>query len=124
MVQGPSGPGDFGWNRAHFGAWAISSAPLVIGADLTDNAVMQKAMPILSNTEAIAINQNWAGHPGMLVQGHGNEGRSKIRKHLIFVPRICSRSLVGCSASSPVERGTKQPISGPAARKPSALAFR
>lgn len=54
---------------------AISSSPLVIGADLTDSDVMAKAMPILSNMEAIEINQAWAGHPGMLVEGHGNEGK-------------------------------------------------
>lgn len=23
MVDGPTGPGDFGWNRAHFGAWSV-----------------------------------------------------------------------------------------------------
>ena len=63
------------WNRAHFGAWAVSSSPLVIGADISDTALMAKVGPIISNTEAIAINQAWSGHPGRLVGGSGYEGK-------------------------------------------------
>ena len=33
-VQGAS----FAWQRAHFGAWCVVSAPLVLGVDLTDTA--------------------------------------------------------------------------------------
>ena len=52
MVEGP-----LSWNRAHFGGWAISSSPLIIGADLTDTALLEAIVPILANPEAIKINQ-------------------------------------------------------------------
>lgn len=55
-------------DRAHFGAWAIVSAPLVLGFDLRDDAVMDRVWPVISNQEAIAVNQQWEGSPGRLVQ--------------------------------------------------------
>ena len=58
--------GSFAWSRAHFGAWCIVSAPLILGLDLTDTATVASIIPFISNPEAIAINQNWAGHPGRL----------------------------------------------------------
>jgi len=58
----------FEWNRAHFGAWAIMSAPLVLGLDLLDDALLDSVWPIISNREAIRVNQRWAGHPGRLVR--------------------------------------------------------
>ena len=53
--------------RAHFGAWCIVSSPLVLGLDVRDDAVMDAVWPIISNTEAIAINQAWAGAAGVRV---------------------------------------------------------
>ena len=61
---------DFGWNRAHFGAWCVVSSPLILGVDITDNATMASILPIISNAEAIAVNQAWAGHPGRLILEH------------------------------------------------------
>ena len=55
------------WNRAHFGAWCVVSAPLILGLDLTDNDVLTAVMPIISNGEALEVNQAWAGHPGRLI---------------------------------------------------------
>merc|ERR1711865_251027 len=61
-------PGTFySWNRAHFGAWCITSSPLILGLELTD-AKLNPILDIIGNKEAIAVNQQWAGHPGMLVQ--------------------------------------------------------
>lgn len=54
-------------DRAHFGAWCVVSSPLILGFDLRDNSTYQRVWPIISNREAIAVNQQWAGHPGMLV---------------------------------------------------------
>ena len=54
------------WNRAHFGAWCIVSAPLILGLELAD-ANLDPILDVIGNKEAIAVNQNWAGHPGMLV---------------------------------------------------------
>ena len=39
--------------------------------DVTDKAKLDGVWPILSNTEAIAVNQAWAGHPGRLVSEGG-----------------------------------------------------
>ncbi len=63
------GNGDFGDShlleaRTHMGLWAIAAAPLMIGTDLS------KASPavidILKAPEVVAINQDPAGHQGVL----------------------------------------------------------
>jgi len=59
---------NFNEDRAHFGAWVIVSAPLILGYNLTDKATTDRVWPIITNTEALAISQTWAGHPGMLLQ--------------------------------------------------------
>eukprot|EP01062_Namystynia_karyoxenos_P054558 TRINITY_DN449_c0_g4_i1.p1 TRINITY_DN449_c0_g4~~TRINITY_DN449_c0_g4_i1.p1 ORF type:complete len:439 (+),score=174.67 TRINITY_DN449_c0_g4_i1:73-1317(+) len=59
------------WNRAHFGAWCIVSAPLVLGLDLTQKAKVTEIIPVVTNAEALAVNQQWAGHPGGLVKEVG-----------------------------------------------------
>jgi len=46
-------------SRSHFSAWAVVSAPLVLGFDLTDEAQMNLAWPVVSNREVIAISQTW-----------------------------------------------------------------
>jgi hypothetical protein len=58
----------FELSRAHFGAWAVTSSPLVLGVDLRHTAAVKGVWPIVSNSEAIAINRQWAGHPGFLVR--------------------------------------------------------
>ena len=45
------------------GMWCIVSAPLILGLDVTDEAEMDSVWDIVSNTEAIAIDQAWHGHP-------------------------------------------------------------
>lgn len=60
-VSGPKS-----WNRAHFGAWCIVSAPLVLGMELTQE-ILEPVIDVITNKEAIAVNQAWAGHPGSLV---------------------------------------------------------
>jgi alpha-galactosidase len=54
------------WNRAHFGAWCAVSSPLILGLELSD-ANLDPILDIIGNTEAIDVNQAWAGHPGRLV---------------------------------------------------------
>ncbi|KAL1524703.1 hypothetical protein AB1Y20_019588 [Prymnesium parvum] len=66
QVDSPAPGSWYTWNRAHFGAWCIISAPLILGLELTD-ARLLPVLDIIGNREAIAINQAWAGHPGMLV---------------------------------------------------------
>ncbi|CAK0844585.1 unnamed protein product [Prorocentrum cordatum] len=50
--------------RSHFGAWCIVSSPLILSHDVNSDAVMEEIWPIISNREAIAVNQAWAGHSG------------------------------------------------------------
>ena len=52
------------WGRAQ---WAIVSAPLVLSVDLTNKPMLDRIWPILSNKEAIAVNQHWNGSPGQLL---------------------------------------------------------
>lgn len=52
---------------AHFNAWAVLSSPLILGLDLTNTTEYDMWWPIISNTEAIAINQAWAGEAGHLI---------------------------------------------------------
>lgn len=59
-------------SRTHFGAWCIVSAPLDLSLDLTDDAKMNSVWDIITNKEAIAVNQAWAGHPGRLVKDGGS----------------------------------------------------
>ena len=53
--------------RTHFAMWAVTSAPLILGFDLTDDARLRAAWPIIANEEALAVSQSWSGHPGFLV---------------------------------------------------------
>ena len=46
----------------------IISAPLYLSFDLRDEAKMDRVWPIVTNEEAISINQQYAGHPGRLVR--------------------------------------------------------
>ena len=48
-------------------AGCITSSPLILGMELTD-AKLDPVMDIITNPEAIAINQAWDGHPGMMVK--------------------------------------------------------
>jgi len=49
----------FNEDRTHFGAWVITSSPLVLGHDITDDAVNEKIWPIVTNKDAIAVSQTW-----------------------------------------------------------------
>uniref|UniRef100_A0A7S3LMS6 Alpha-galactosidase n=1 Tax=Aplanochytrium stocchinoi TaxID=215587 RepID=A0A7S3LMS6_9STRA len=51
-------------SRSHFGAWCIVSSPLILSHDLNDKNVSDSIWDIITNTEAIEVNQAWAGHPG------------------------------------------------------------
>ena len=50
-----------------FGMWCIVSAPLVLSFDVTVGEVVDAVWPILSNSEAVSINQRWEGSPGRLL---------------------------------------------------------
>ena len=68
--HGPGGDNDPGLTfveaRTHFGAWCIVSSPLILSHDTTNDTISDEIWPIISNTEAIAIDQAWAGESGTL----------------------------------------------------------
>lgn len=50
--------------RAHFGAYCITSSPLILGLDVTNASALDAVWPILSNAEALAVNSAYAGSSG------------------------------------------------------------
>ncbi|MFC7385379.1 ricin-type beta-trefoil lectin domain protein [Sphaerisporangium rhizosphaerae] len=80
-----SGPG--GWNdpdmlevgvgsltategRAHFSLWALLNAPLIAGNDI--RSMSSDTRTTLTNTEVIAVNQDWGGRQGTKISDNGN----------------------------------------------------
>lgn len=55
-------------DRTNFGAWAVTSSPLILGMNVVDESALDRVWDIVSNEVAIQINQAWAGHPGRLVR--------------------------------------------------------
>ena len=52
--------------RTHFGAWSIVSAPLVIGMNFSDVDNLKQHWPTITNTDAIEVNQDYAGFSGSI----------------------------------------------------------
>lgn len=55
--------------QSHFGAWCVVSSPLTLSMDVNNDKLMDSIWPIVSNKEAIEVNQAWAtggcaGHSG------------------------------------------------------------
>ena len=57
-------------NRVHMSLWAISAAPLIVGADLT--TLSPAALATLTNPEAISIDQDSLGLQGVKVATYGD----------------------------------------------------
>jgi alpha-galactosidase len=57
----PADPVTLDKNRAHFAAWAITSAPLILGFDMPAPKAL---MDIVTNRLAISVNQQYAGDAG------------------------------------------------------------
>ena len=54
--------------RTHFAAWCIVSSPLILSHDLTNHSTMDAVWPIITNREALAVNDAWAADAGVLVK--------------------------------------------------------
>ena len=84
-LEAYSGPG--GWNdpdmlevgngslsateaRAHFSLWALLNAPLIAGNDI--RSMSADTRMILTNTEVIAVDQDWGGKQGHKISDTGN----------------------------------------------------
>ena len=81
--------------RAHMALWAIISAPLILGADLTK--APQAIFDIVGNREVIAINQDPAGNQGVTIARDGD---------IQVIVKTLTQS--GAKAVALVNRGTKQ----------------
>jgi alpha-galactosidase len=57
-------------SRAHFSLWALLNAPLIAGNDLRTMSAATKT--ILTNTDVIAVNQDWGGRQGNRTAVSGN----------------------------------------------------
>ncbi len=68
MISGMDGLSE-AQNRSFFSLWCIMAAPLMAGNDL--RTMTQSTAAILTNLEAIAINQDPLGHQGHIVRTEG-----------------------------------------------------
>ena len=77
------GHGEFSWdgsftqqrmNQAHFSLWCITSAPLIAGNDVRSASAGLTA--ILTNPEAIAVNQQFAGNAGDILTAFNSSAAS------------------------------------------------
>jgi len=69
--------------RTNFGAWCILSNPLILAMDLRNTTMLDRVWPIITNREAIAVNQQWIGDSGRL---HSNSSE------LVRIPNCGSGS--------------------------------
>ena len=67
MLEVGNMDGGYKENRAHFGAWCVTSSPLILSFDLTNIDVLKNVWSIISNKEAIGVNQAWDGDAGRLL---------------------------------------------------------
>ena len=81
-------------DRSHFGAWCVVSAPLILGFDLRDNKTMDRVWSVITNVEALAVSQSWAGHPGRLVKSSPNMVQSLPQWQVRAFVSACCRAWV------------------------------
>lgn len=100
-VPSPSGIGE-GLNaaetRSHFGAWCIVSSPLILSHDiLNDDIAMgaSKVWEVISNKEAIRVNQAWAGHSGSVFLQEGLPYSSQLQISKNYKPRYLRKRAGG-----------------------------
>ena len=53
--------------KSHFASWCVSSAPLISGYNLADEAASSRAQKIVGCRKAIEVNQAWYGHAGSVL---------------------------------------------------------
>ena len=50
--------------RTHFGLWCVLSSPLTLSMDFANRTRVDAVWPVITNTDALAVNQAWASIPG------------------------------------------------------------
>lgn len=59
--------------RTHFGLWCILSSPLTLSMNFGGNVtLLDSVWPIITNVDALAVNQEWSGEAGGQVIGDTN----------------------------------------------------
>ena len=59
--------------RTHFALWCVTSSPLILGLDVTNATTLGSVWDIVTNTEAIAVDQDYAGMSGTLFYESANK---------------------------------------------------
>ena len=90
-------------SRAHFGAWAVVSSPLILGFDLSNSSLLASVWDIITNVEAIQISQSFAGSPGRLTRAWNPGERESTRGYVWGVD---------CDSASPSQRFHYDPTTG------------
>ena len=65
--------------KSHWGLWSIVSAPLVLGFDMNDSAVMDRVWTTITNRHADAVNAAWFGRPGTLIKSYPANNTAMLR---------------------------------------------
>ena len=115
----------YSWNRAHFGAWVITSSPLILGmcklatlymypwvtltplnrlsADPSDEK-LEPFLHVIGNAEALAINQIWFGHPGRIIEEAPQPGSAPLNKLQLWMkpqgPSACAIFVLNYAAAA------------------------
>lgn len=91
-------------SRSHFGAWCIVSSPLTLSHDMNNDTVTDSIWDIITNTEAIAVNQAWDGFSGSVF------AQSSVTTPLL---RECTKNTVGeCLRAAPTWQFWNKPVGG------------
>ncbi len=70
MLEVGNGDLTYEENKAHFSLWCILAAPLMLGNDIRD--MSDEVLDIITNKEAIAVNQDKLGRQGKKVRDDGD----------------------------------------------------
>jgi len=66
-------------NAVHFGGWCITSSPLILAYNLSEPARRELIWDMITNKEAIYVNQAWVGHPGsQAIANAGNNSWTEV----------------------------------------------
>lgn len=84
MLQINNGGLTLAQQRSHFGLWAISKAPLIMGTDVTK--LSQAQIDIVGNTALIAVNQDALGACAARARAEEKGGRAPSHRTLTPSP--------------------------------------
>jgi len=84
--------------RAHFGLWAISKSPLILGTDLTK--ISQASLAIITNKDVIAINQDKLGKAAGTFQPKGGAAPSSSALYPYWAGQLSDGWVIGLVAAN------------------------